>query len=95
MGLLVVPQVGEGLEGFAAQRAHVRPLARVRPAVLGEVHALDEAFSAGFAVKRPLACVDTHVLPQVCALTEALPAHLAGERPLTSVNALVERNRRG
>lgn len=90
VGLLVVPQVGESLEGLAAVRAHVRPLARVRPPVLRQVHALDETLSAHLAAERPLARVRAQVLSQVRVLPEALAAHLAGERPLAGVDPLVE-----
>lgn len=55
--LFMVPQVGEGPEGFAALRAGVRPLAGVRAAVFGQMHALDETFPAHLTAERPLARV--------------------------------------
>lgn len=55
--LFMVPQVGEGPEGFAALWTGVWPLAGVRSAVLGQMHALDEPFSAHLTAERPLARV--------------------------------------
>lgn len=93
--LLMVPQVGEGPEGFAALRTHVWPLAGVRSAVFGQMHALDETFSAHFTAERPLARVGAQVLSQVGVLSEALTAYLAREGALAGVNSLVERDPRG
>lgn len=95
MGLFVVPQVGEGLEGFATLGARVWPFARVRPAVFRQMHALDEPLSAHLTAERPLARVCAQVLSQVCVLAEALAAHLAGKGPLAGVDSLVERDSGG
>lgn len=89
VGLLVVPQVGEGLEGLAALRAGMRPLTRVRAPVLGQMHALDEALAAHLAAEWPLTRVRAQVLTQVRVLPEAFGANRAGEGPLVRVHTLV------
>lgn len=95
MGLLVVPQIGEGLEGFATLRTYMWPFACVRSTVFGQVHALDETLSAHFTAKWPFARVCAQVLSQVCVLTEAFPTHLARKGALPGVDSLVKCNSGG
>ena len=92
MGLFVVPQVREGLEGFATKRTNMRPFACVCSTVFRQVHTLDETLSAHFTAKWTLTRVCAQVLPQVCVLTEALAAHLAGKRTFAGVDSLVKCN---
>lgn len=86
----MVPQVGEGLEGFAALWTHMWPFACVCSPVFSQVHALDETLSAHLTAEWPFARVRAQMLSQVRVLTEALAAHMARKGALAGVDSQVK-----